>query len=363
VTEAESTASPIEGGDATAARTPTVAIVLLFALSLSFTAVGCPCVDDTINSSPWLRWKIFAMFGAGRLCGEMTKRGAPLRLADGAPVVGRFYPSACQSVVSDDRQTVTLQFSGDGYAWTPITKRMSFSNTATVEYKPDFYKDGGTIYVWFRPVNIPPPSFQVGFVEQPVVGLATAMTPLGTFANLFGQQIVSSELGRGFTVIHESAGDDFAMGILRAGERPPHPYDMHGSSRIMFLNETADVHANTLDFLGPFEIDEPGRMLFVKIRSAGIPLDVAVVSRSTGDAWRRQYQNNPGVPVPPSAPVVAGVVPPDTDADRSVALPRGQYYVVIDNSPYVGQVSPPASGPIFDSVARVSYVISMGDAP
>ena len=336
--------------------------VILLALATSFTAVGCPCVDDTINSSPWLRWKIFAMFGAGRLCAEMTKRGAPLRLADGAPVIGRFYPSACQSVTNDDRQTVTLQFSGDGYAWTPITKRMSFANTATVEYKPDFHKDGGTVYVWFRPVNISPPNFQVGFVEQPVVGLATAMTPLGTFANMFGQQIVSSELGRGFTVIHESAGDDFAMGILKAGERPAHPYDVHGGDRITFVNEASEVHANTLDFLGPFEIDTSGRMLFVKIRSAGIPLDVAVVPRSTGDTWRRQYQNNPGVPLPPSSPIASAVVPADTDADRSLALPQGQYYLVVDNSPYVGQVAPPATGPLFEAIARVSYLVSMGDA-
>ncbi len=339
------------------------ASVVLGAVVLSATAVGCPCVDDTINASPWLRWKIFAAYGAGRLCGEMTKRGASLRLADGSPVIGRFFPSACQSVTNDDRQTVTLQFSGDGYSWTPITKRMSFSSNATVEYKPDFYKDGGTVYVWFRPINVAPPNFQVGFVEQPVVGMVTAMTPLGAFANMFGQQIVSSELGRGFTVIHESAGDDFAMGILKTGERPPHPFESHGSDRVMFLNETAEVHANTLDFLGPFEIDGPGRMLFVKLRSAGIAIDVAVVPRSSGDAWRRQYQNNPGVPLPSSAPIVAGVVPADTDADRSVALPKGQYYVVVDNSPYVGQTSPPASVDLFGPVARVSYLVSMGDAP
>jgi hypothetical protein len=56
-------------------------------------------------------------------------------------------------------------------------------------------------------------------------------------------------------------------------------------------------------------------------------------------------------------------VPADADSDRSVPLPAGQYYVVVDNSPYVGQVAPPPSGPLFDPVARVSYVISMGDAP
>jgi hypothetical protein len=339
-----------------------LARLLLMVVVLAFTGVGCPCVDDTINSSPWLKWKIFAMFGAGRLCEEMSKRGAPLRLADGAPVIGRFYPNACQSVLNDDRQTVTLQFAGDGYAWTPVTKRIAFSSTATVEYKPDFHKDGGTIYVWFRPANIAAPQFQIGLVEQPAVGLATAMTPLGTFVNLFGQQIVSAELRRGFTVIHESAGDDFALGILPPGTRPSHPYDMHGSDRVMFMNEQAEVHGSMLDFLGPFEIDGAGRMLFVKIRSAGIPLDVAVVTRATGDAWRRQYQAQRGVPLPPAAPIVAGVIPADVEADRSIALPQGQYYVVIDNSSFVGQTAPPMTA-LFDPVARVRYLISMGDAP
>ena len=344
------------------AKAPSVARVLLAALVLSVTAVGCPCVDDTINASPWLRWKIFAMFGAGRLCEEMTKRGAPLRLADGTPVIGRFFPAACQSVTNDDRQSVTLQFTGDGYAWTPVTKRIGFSCTATVEYKPDFYKDGGTIYVWFRPTNISAPAFQVGLVEQPAVGLATAITPLGAFANLFGQQIVSFELGRGFTVIHESAGDDFALGILQPGTRPSHPYDMHGSERVMFMNELAEVHGNTLDFLGPFEIDGPGRMLFAKFRSSGVALDVAVTTRAAGDAWRKQYQGQRGVPLPPAAPIVAGVVPPDVETDRSIALPPGQYYLVVDNSPFVGQAAPPLHA-LFDPVARVSYLISMGDAP
>jgi hypothetical protein len=342
--------------------TPRAACVLFLALVLSVTAVGCPCVDDTINSSPWLRWKIFAMFGAGRLCEEMTKRGAPLRLADGAPVIGRFFPSGCQSVLNDDRQTVTLQFSGDGYAWTPITKRINFTCTATVEYKPDFHKDGGTIYVWFRPSVVSAPSFQVGLVEQPAVSLAATVTPLGMFANLFGQQIVSFQLGRGFTVIHESGGDDFALGILQPGSRPSHPYDMHGSERFMFMNEMAEVHGNMLDFLGPFEIDRAGRMLFVKIRSTGLALDVAVTTRSAGDAWRRQFQSQRGVPLPPGPPIVAGVVSADVETDRSIALPQGQYYLVVDNSPYVGQTSPPLNA-LFDPVARVSYLISMGDAP
>jgi hypothetical protein len=351
---------------------------LCFGLLLFVSATGgCTCFDSTINSSPWLRWKIFAMFGAGRLCEEMTKRGAPLRfhgatlakgdapprLSDEMPVIGRFFPSQCQSVTSDERQTLTVQFAGDGYAWTPVTNRMSFTTNATVEYKPDFQKDGGTIYVWFRPVSpLAYPQFHVSFVEQPVVSVATMFTPLGMFANDFGGQIVSSELARGFTVIHESAGDDFAPGILSPPQRPSHPYEAHGEDRVTFANETADIHENMLDFIGPFEIDGAGRRLFFNVRVSGLALDVAVVPRLTGDAWRRQYQNAAGVPLPPSPPIVAGVASPGVDNSLAVNLPQGQYYVVIDNSPYVGQVAPPATLHFIDSMATVSYLVAMGDA-
>ena len=91
--------------------------------------------------------------------------------------------------------------------------------------------------------------------------------------------------------------------------------------------------------------------------------DVAVLPRFAGDDWQHRYQNNVGIAMRPSPSISAGVVPPDADTDRSVVLPPGQYYVVIDNSPYVGQAAPPASNPLFEPVAWVSYLVSMGDAP
>src|SRR5690606_18103339 len=97
-------------------RTAALALGLLV---IALAGSGCPCTDSVVNSSPWLRWQIFALFGSGRLCDEMLKRGAPLRMSDGAPIVGRFYPSTCHSQLNDDRRTVTVQFSGDGYAYTP----------------------------------------------------------------------------------------------------------------------------------------------------------------------------------------------------------------------------------------------------
>ena len=51
------------------------------------------------------------------------------------------------------------------------------------------------------------------------------------------------------------------------------------------------------------------------------------------------------------------------NVDQKVALPEGQYYVVVDNSPFVGQAAPPLSGPLFDVAVRVSYWVTLGDVP
>jgi hypothetical protein len=181
---------------------------------------------------------------------------------------------------------------------------------------------------------------------------------------MFAQQVVASELTRGFTVIQDSSGDDFSLGILQPPQRPSHPYDSHGADRVVFTNETADVHVNMLDFLGPFEIDGNGRMLFVRQKTIGPSVDIAVVPRDVGETWRRQFQTAPGIPLPTAPPIAAGVVTATDESERALALPRGQYYLVVDNSPYVGAVAPPtALGGLLDPVARVSSLVSMGDAP
>lgn len=329
-------------------------------LALATMGSGCPCTDSVINSSPWLRWQIFAIFGADKLCDEMVKRGAPLRMSDGAPVIGRFFPSSCHSQLNDDRKTITVQFSGDGYAWTPVTHKMSFSSQGVVEFKPDFHKDGSTLYVWFRPVGRPQPTFNIGTVEQPVVGMATSMTPLGTFVNLFATQIMSSELGRGFTVIQEDSGEDFSLGILQPPQKPKHPYQAKGDDRFVVANETAEVHPGMLDFLGPFEIDSSGRSLHMQMRSARLPVRAAIVPREQGDAWRRRFQNAAGVPPPPAQPIAFTQIPADVDTVRPIALPKGQYYIVLDN-PNVSGPALPASLPLLSQAARTSYLVWIAD--
>ena len=72
-------------------------------LVVAVSAVGCP-VDNTINSSPWLRWKIFAMFGAGRLLhrDDQARRAAWPRRWHGDR--RWFFPSDCQSQTTTDKR-------------------------------------------------------------------------------------------------------------------------------------------------------------------------------------------------------------------------------------------------------------------
>ena len=221
-------------------------------------------------------------------------------------------------MTNDDRQTVTLQFSGDGYAWTPVTKRIGFSCTATVEYKPDFHKDGGTVYVWFRPANITAPAFQVGLVEQPAVGLATAMTPLGAFANLFGQQIVSWELGRGFTVIHESAAttsrSDLTPGVAL------HIPTTYTATSVTFMNEMAEVPATCSTFSDRSR-SPPAACSYQDSKHG------SRARRSGHDACRgRRLRRHTRVSAAYLSPPVrhrGRRDPSDVETDRSIALPKG----------------------------------------
>jgi hypothetical protein len=47
---------------------------------------------------------------------------------------------------------------------------------------------------------------------------------------------------------------------------------------------------------------------------------------------------------------------------QSIPLPKGVYYVVFDNTPTAGAVSPP-NNPLDDRAAVVNYVLQIGDAP
>ena len=186
--------------------------------------LGCSLFRGAINDSPQIRWWLFSNFGASQLCPEMLKRSAPLRLAPAGNVIGRLFPNGCQHRVDEQRRTISIEFMGTGYAWTPIAGRVGFAAHAAIEYRPDFSLQSDAMYVWARTERlIFPPQFRVGSIENRMVNWAQNQTPMGYLTNTFGSQITSSQLSSGFTVVRTDAGDAFSLGILVPPNVPARP--------------------------------------------------------------------------------------------------------------------------------------------
>jgi hypothetical protein len=338
--------------------------LLLAALVAAISFGGCKCLRGPVNASPGLRWWLFSNFGAQQICPEMLKRGVGLKLQDRGPAVGRFFPSTCEVAVNDAAQTVAVSFSGAGYAYTSFTRRVGFTATGAVEYRADFYLGEEDIYVWGK-VNriINGPNFQIGYVENPIAAGAT-MTPLGAIANMFGSQIVSGELTRGFTVLQNWDTDTktFGMGIIQPPNKPHTPYTLDGEEVLTFANESIQVEWQQRDFLGPFEVADNDQQLQLRMFLQGPAVEALVVTRQVGDLWRDDYHR--GRVGPPPGPILAGSpLTPNAEVKTAFRLPPGQYYVVIDHTNTAGSVQPPPAN-LFNPLnpapaASVSYVAQL----
>lgn len=344
-------------------RSPALAALVLVAIALSVSQAGCAGI---INNNPELRWMLFSTFGAPKVCPEMLKHGVSVRLADRAPAIGRFFPQQCSYTTDGSRQVLTVSLAGTGYGFITPAKRIGFSLNATVEYRPDFVIAGNDIYVWAK-LNriIDGPRFQLGYVENPIVDVATNVPGIGSLTNLLGNQVVSSVMSQGFTVIHnEDKGDDFTLGNLYPPSRPHHPFQVVGTDRYTFANETVDVQSGQRDYLGPFEITSSGQALYLTMSLVGAPVDVMIVDKLSGDLWRNQYQS--GAPLGPPPGLVVGGAPlqPGAAQNTRYALQPGSYYVVIDNTAFAGTVNPTVSflGALSGgSAAQVSYVAQLAN--
>lgn len=331
------------------------AIALLLAV-----APGAKCFRGPVNASPQLRWWLFSNFGASKICPELNTQGLPLRLQEGGPAVGRFFSTTCNVDVRGDTQTVVVNFSGRGYAFMPVAKRVTFDASASVEYRPDFYLGDEDIYVWGK-VNrvVAPPNFQTRSVENALAGFAA-----GTLGNTFGNQIVAGELTKGFTVLQNWDTDTktFTMGVINPPAKPRTPYDVSEDEVYTFANETIEVSHNQRDYLGPFEVVDDDQMIGMRMFLQGPAVDVLVVNKPTGDAWRNAYIEG-NVNAPPPGPIVAGgPLAPNRESRPTFRVPPGVYYVVVDNTAAVGQVSPPPTNllnPVGGPVARISYAAQL----
>jgi len=355
-------------GRALAALAPRAALILLAMVGAGCSSASIASLMPGVLNDPGnrtLRRELLG-FGTKSVCEEMLKRGVPLRLNDGDPSIGRFYMKQCASR-SLDNDDLFIQFGGLGYAWSNITKRIGFEASAGIDYDPDFRVQDGAMWVYFRPSATAAKKFDLKMVE------AQSSTPLGAILPMPGAQALADQLGnaflareleRGFTVVRESDGSvGFSLGMLPPGQRPPTPFEHASGGRAVVMNERIDVHQNQRDYAGPFEVTGNGDALYLTLNVEGTAaIDLEVLPRGIGDSWIQSYAQDPNAGPPPATPVLDEPVRSGAIFRRVVSVPKGSYYVVLDNTATAGRTQPSGVGGD-DRSASVSLGVEVGGAP
>lgn len=360
-------------------RIRSVALSLL-TITLAASSLGASCGQSALSIMPGvvntpgnlsLRRAILS-FGTSQICSEMLKRSIPLKLRDEDPATGRFYGTTCYAQDVPQSGNVFVQFSGFGYAWTNLTKRLAFDAGGAIEYETDFLMDGDTMYVYFRRKNTSVATFKTRFIEQPQNPAQSAL-PMGVgaslpggeaFINNLGQEVLKTEIARGFTVVRDSDGAaSFGLGVVERGKRPTAPYKISPTGRAVLANDRSEVHQNQRDFIGPIEVTDKGQALYITAALDGAPgADLLLLPKSTVDPWIQTYTTQGPLTPPPGyasvdEPIMSGMM-----WRRTVALPPGLYYLVIDNTAAAGKTQP-TTFTQDDRAALVNFAIELGDAP
>ena len=327
------------------------------------TILGAGVVNNPSNKS--LRFDILK-FGLERFCFEMLRRGAPLKMNDDQPVIGRFFAESCQSQVIDDehRKSFVVQYAGKGYAWVAALGqggRVGFTSAGLVEYAPDFQLHEGEMYVYFRPRRIDATSFQTLMIDSAFLRLGAAVIN----ADETGRRIVTSQLQRGFTVIrYGSEGEtDFGMGYVQKGRRPFKPFQVSFADKLQLANDRTEVHAGQQDMIGGFEVTDDDQAIYLTMSLDGSPaVDVFLVQKGVGDMMIDRFVRTSGPAPLPAPPLLDDPLLQGQLYKRFVRVPKGLYYLVIDHSSEVGRTAPPVRAGD-DRAAKVDYLIQVGDAP
>lgn len=351
---------------------------LLFSLLLVPLLGGCPSqerlgfdtmailgegvINDPANKS--LRFDLLK-FGLDQFCVEMQRRGAPLKLRDGEPVLGRFFAEMCNAQIIDNEhyQSFIVRFAGRGYGWTNVSKRLGFTTSGSIEYAPDFQLHDDAMYVYFRPRNINAASFATTLVEAPLLQTGLQLAQIN--ADELGRNMVLSQLQRGFTVIrYTRRGEtDYAAGLISPGQRPFRPFNVVRSEKLTLDNDRTEVHSGQQDFVGGFHVADEDQALYITLSIDGAPgIDAFIVPEGGGDVMLAGYTTRPGPVALLSQPLTDEVVARGSIFQRTVRVPRGTYYLMLDHSAGVGRTAPPAQL-LDDRAATVDYLVQLGDAP
>lgn len=359
-------------------------------LACALASLGASCGQRAVTLMPGvvnhpgnrtLRRAIFG-FAVDRLCGETRGQSLPLRMGEGEPSIGRFFPTGC-AVNELPNEHLYVQFVGHGYAWTNVTGRIGFEASASVEYGHDFRVDGSSMTVYFRTVRTAASRWTPHMLERKDGGVAGGVLDLlgqdsASLVGPAGQRILEAQLARGFTVVRDGDGSvTFSLGLVGKGERATGPFDTSRAVHPVLVNDRVELHAGQRDYLGPFEVSEDGGELVLTAAVEGAPaIDVVVVAQATGEAWLPQYERYAQTGPAPGLALAEDVIPalaepmaPPPGAPpamplpwrRAFRLPAGKYFLVLDHTATVGRSAPPAQRGD-DRAALVSYAVERAPA-
>lgn len=327
----------------------------------SINVLSSGVINDPANKS--LRFDLLK-FGLEQFCGEMQRRGVALKLRDGEPNLGRFFATSCQSQVIDEptRQSILVRYAGRGFAWTNMTQRVGFESTGLVEYAPDFQMHEDSMYIYFRPRNIDSTAFKTTMVESQLANTGIVLT--GVQPDQVGQNIVQSQLRRGFTVVRkdDSGETDFSMGVVPAGQSPFHPFQVMQSDRQTLDNDRTEVHAGQQDYIGGFTVEGDDSALYLTMTLDGASeVDVLLLPKPVADTLLTQYTTQAGAAAPAQS-AFGAVLRAGTVLKQYMPVPAGTYALLVDNSNRAGQAAPPLTA-LDDRAARVDYLVQVGERP
>lgn len=326
------------------------------------TLVGQGVINDPKNRS--LRFDLLK-FGLETFCTEMKRQGVSMKLSDEHPVMGRFFATDCQSEVIDDeqRKSLMLRFVGDGYVWTNVTGRIGFNVVALVEYKTDFQVGSDdSLYVYFRPRNIQATTYQTKLVESSQT--KGVMTLAKVDPDRIGRQVLAAQLERGFTVIRrDSRGEtEYGLGVVALGSRPFQPFKVE-SDKPTLVNDRTEIHSGQQDLVGGFELTSDDQALTITASIDGAQaVDLFLVTATAGKQLLDRYTAQPGPATLGTPALLEDSINYGSTWQRTVALPKGTYQLLFDNSASLGRSSPPQyQGD--DRAVKIDYVVQRGPAP
>jgi hypothetical protein len=243
-----------------------------------------------------------------------------------------------------------------------LTQRVGFDVTGLVEYAPDFQLHGDSMYIYFRPRSVDANTFQTTLVESQLATTGAAV--LGVSPDQVGRDLIKSQLTRGFTVIRmsERGETDFGMGYIAAGGRPFRPFQVVQSDKRTLDNDRTEVHSGQQDYVGGFTVADTDQALFLTMTLDGATaVDVMLLPKAFGDALLGRFTTTAGPAVPESAPFSDQLTSAGSWS-RTIPVPPGAYYLLLDNSAQVGSAAPPTTA-LDDRAARVDYLVQLGERP